>query len=91
MLGIHPPGTRRPDNPQLSSLTTGEVRLLDRAQRPIPWILQNRTLAVRNPGPPLAGLGCKQPDARRQTGEPEDQEEQMRAPDPLRFEGQPVM
>ena len=34
MFGIHPPGTRRPDNPQLSNLTTGEVQVLDRAQRP---------------------------------------------------------
>ena len=85
MFGIHPPGTRRPDNPQLSSLTTGEVRLLDRAQRPIPWILQNRTLAQHCPGPPLAGLGCRQPDAKRRNVDPAAEEEELRAPDPLRF------
>ena len=90
MLGIHPPGTRRPDNPQLSSLTSGEVRVLDRAQRPIPWIIQNRTLTQRCPGPPLAGLGCKQPDAKRSLLSPGAQEEELRAPDPLGFPGNPV-
>ena len=86
MFGIHPPGTRRPDNPQLCSLTTGEVRVLDRAQRPIPWIIQNRTLAQRCPGPPLAGLGCKQPDAKRLFPGPEaEHEEDQRGPDPLAF------
>ena len=65
MLGIHPPGTRRPDNPQNSSLTTGEVRLFDKTNRQIPWIFQNRTLGSRCPGPPLASLGIKQPDSVR--------------------------
>ena len=36
MIGIHPPGTRRPDNPNNSALTTGEVRMYDREQRQIP-------------------------------------------------------
>ncbi|CAE7242537.1 GIP [Symbiodinium sp. CCMP2592] len=63
MIDIHPPGTRRPDNPQNSSLTTGEVRVFDKAQRQIPWIFQNRTLGVRCPGPPLPNLGIRQPDA----------------------------
>ena len=90
MRGIHPPGTRRPDNPQLSSLTTGEVRILDRGQRPIPWIIQNRTLAQRCPGPPLAGLGCRQPDAKR--GMPDrEPEAELNAPDPFAFPDRPLV
>ena len=60
---------------------------MDRAQRPIPWIIQNRTLAQRCPGPPLAGLGCKQPDAKRLFPGPEaeHEEEDQRGPDPLAF------
>ena len=61
MHGVHPPGTRRPDCPALSSLTTGEVRLFDRAQRQIPWVIQNRTLLQGNPGPPIGGLGVFEP------------------------------
>ena len=60
MIGIHPPGTRRPDNPNNSALTTGEVRLFDREQRQIPWVIQNRTLSQRSPGPPVSNLGVKQ-------------------------------
>ena len=90
MRGIHPPGTRRPDNPQLSSLTTGEVRILDRGQRPIPWIIQNRTLAQRCPGPPLAGLGCRQPDAKQ--GMPDrEPEAEFNAPDPFAFPDRPLV
>ena len=63
MRGVHPPGTCRPDNPQVMNLTTGEVRVLDRTHRQIPWIFQNRTLGVKCPGPPLASLGIKQPDS----------------------------
>ena len=59
MTGIHPPGTRRPDNPNTSALRTGEVRLLDREQRQIPWVIQNRTLTQRSPGPPLPNLGVR--------------------------------
>ncbi|CAE6948806.1 RE1 [Symbiodinium sp. CCMP2592] len=51
------PGDKRPDSPQLSSLTTGEVRLID--------------------SPPLAGLGCKQPDARQATQGRQAQEEEL--------------
>ena len=62
MRGIHPSGTRRPDNPTLCSLTTGEVRLFDRAHRQIPWVFQNRTLDQRSPDPPVQGLGINLPD-----------------------------
>ncbi|CAE7817431.1 GIP [Symbiodinium sp. CCMP2592] len=72
MQGIHPPGTRRPDNPQNSSLTTGEVRVFDKTNRQIPWIFQNRTLGVRCPGPPLPSLGIKQPDALRRLSDPKE-------------------
>ena len=89
MIGIHPPGTRRPDNPQLCNLTSGEVRILDRAQRPIPWVIQNRSLTERCPGPPLAGLGCRQPDARRGAISPRAEQQELRAPDPSRFPGDP--
>ena len=60
MKGIHPTGTLRPDNPNLCALRSGEVRLLDRRQRPIPWVFQNRTLDWRAPPPPLPGLGIKE-------------------------------
>ena len=59
MIGIHPPGTRRPDNPNNSGLTTGEVRMFDREQRQIPWVMQNRSLSQRNPGPPMPNLGVR--------------------------------
>ncbi|CAE7236739.1 infB [Symbiodinium sp. CCMP2592] len=49
----------RPDPPNLTSLTTGEVQLIDRLQRKIPWIFQNRTLGVHSPGPPVPGLGVR--------------------------------
>eukprot|EP00439_Symbiodinium_sp_Y106_P029796 s3022_g3.t1 len=56
MRGIHPEGTVRPDNPNGISLRTGEVRLLDRGQRQIPWAIQNRTLGLKRPGPPVMTL-----------------------------------
>ena len=62
MKGIHPQGTCRPDNPDLCALRTGEVRLLDRSQRYLPWVFQNRTLDWRSPGPPVQGLGVRNPD-----------------------------
>ncbi|CAE7779988.1 GIP [Symbiodinium sp. CCMP2592] len=62
MKGIHPAGTVRPDPPNLTALTTGEVQLIDRLQRKIPWIFQNRTLGFRSPGPPVPGLGVKGED-----------------------------
>ena len=62
MFGIHPAGTIRPDNPNGISLRTGEVRLLDRGQRQIPWAVQNRTLGLKRPGPPVPGLGVKDSD-----------------------------
>ena len=62
MKGIHPEGTLRPDNPNLCALRTGEVRLLDRGQRQLPWVIQNRTLDWRSPGPPVDGLGIRTPD-----------------------------
>ena len=62
MRGIHPLGTRRPDNPTLCSLTTGEVRLFDRSHRQIPWVFQNRTLDHHSPGPPVQGLGVNVPE-----------------------------
>ena len=64
MVGIHPEGTMRPDNPNGISLRTGEVRLLDRGHRPLPWAIQNRTLGLRRPGPPVAGLGVRGADNR---------------------------
>ncbi|CAE7274423.1 GIP [Symbiodinium sp. CCMP2592] len=57
MTGIHPTGTVRPDNPNMISLTTGEVCLFDRGQRQIPRVIQNRTLGYHAPGPPVLGLG----------------------------------
>ena len=57
MMGIHPTGTVRPDNPNMISLTTGEVCLFDRGQRQIPRVIQNRTLGYHAPGPPVLGLG----------------------------------
>ena len=60
MKGIHPEGTLRPDNPNMCALRSGEVRLLDRRQRPIPWVFQNRTLDWRAPPPPLPGLGIRE-------------------------------
>ena len=60
MKGIHPTGTLRPDNPNLCALRSGEVRLLDRKQRPIPWVFQNRTLDWHAPPPPLPGLGVRE-------------------------------
>ena len=61
MVGIHPAGTVRPDNPNGISLTTGEVCLFDRSHRQIPRVLQNRTLSHQAPGPPLPGLGVVGP------------------------------
>ena len=55
MFGVHPEGVLRPDNPDNSALRTGEVCVLDRQQRQIPRFIQNRTLDVRNPGPPCNG------------------------------------
>ena len=77
MFGIHPPGTIRPDSPAVLGQRTGEVRMFDRSQRQIPWIIQNRTLAQRQPGPPIEGLGV-----RRFEGDnlPEDEDR-----DPLRI------
>ena len=54
---VHPPNTRRPDNPELCALRTGEVQILDREQRPIPWAIQNRTLFDDGQELPLADLG----------------------------------
>ena len=68
MKGIHPEGTLRPDNPNLCALRTGEVRLFDRRQRPLPWVFQNRTLDWRSPGPPVQGLGIRQPDGNVEPG-----------------------
>ena len=62
MKGIHPEGTVRPDNPNLCALRSGEVRLLDRRQRLLPWVFQNRTLDWKSPGPPVQGLGVRNPD-----------------------------
>ena len=59
LFGVHPPGTRRPDNPNNSGLKTGEVRLFDREGQQIPWVFQNRTLAQSSPGPPLQNLGVR--------------------------------
>ena len=59
LFGVHPPGTRRPDNPNNSGLKTGEVRLFDREGQQIPWVFQNRTLAQSSPGPPLPNLGVR--------------------------------
>ncbi|CAE7838747.1 RE1 [Symbiodinium sp. CCMP2592] len=64
MMGIHPAGTMRPDNPNGISLTTGEVCLYDRMQRQIPRVIQNRTLNQHAPGPPVPGLGIVGPQAR---------------------------
>ena len=61
MLGIHPEGTMRPDNPNGISLTTGEVCLFDRQHRQIPRVIQNRTLDHHAPGPPVPGLGVTLP------------------------------
>eukprot|EP00439_Symbiodinium_sp_Y106_P027546 s300_g3.t1 len=44
----------------MCALRSGEVRLLDRRQRPIPWVFQNRTLDWRAPPPPLPGLGIRE-------------------------------
>ncbi|CAE7260714.1 GIP [Symbiodinium necroappetens] len=57
MERVHPPNTRRPDNPELCALRTGEVQILDREQRPIPWAIQNRTLFDDGQELPLADLG----------------------------------
>ena len=59
MFGIHPPGTIRPDSPAILGQRTGEVRMYDRSHRQIPWVIQNRTLAHRSPGPPVEGLGVR--------------------------------
>ena len=64
MSGVHPKGTVRPDNPNLCSLTTGEVQLLDRQHRKLPWVFQNRTLGHRSPDPPVKGIGVKGHDNR---------------------------
>ena len=59
MFGVHPPGTRRPDNPDVCATRTGEVRLYDRDSQQIPWVFQNRTLAQSRPDPPLPNLGVR--------------------------------
>ena len=59
LFGVHPAGTRRPDNPNTCGLRTGEVRLFDRESRQIPWVMQNRTLAQSSPDPPLPNLGVR--------------------------------
>ena len=59
LFGVHPPGTRRPDNPNNCGLKTGEVRLFDRDSQQIPWVMQNRTLSQSSPGPPLPNLGVR--------------------------------
>eukprot|EP00439_Symbiodinium_sp_Y106_P022102 s6340_g2.t1 len=64
MFGIHPEGMLRPDNPNGISLRTGEVRLIDRGQRQLPWAIQNRTLGLKKPGPPVPGLGVRDSDNR---------------------------
>ena len=60
MFGIHPEGTVRPDEPSNCALRTGEVRLYDRSQRQIPWVIQNRTLDYGCPPPPVQGIGVTQ-------------------------------
>ena len=60
MFGIHPEGTVRPDEPSTCALRTGEVRLYDRAQRQIPWVIQNRTLDFSRPPPPVQGIGLNE-------------------------------
>ncbi|CAE7775417.1 RE1 [Symbiodinium sp. CCMP2592] len=57
MRGVHPEGTVRPDNPNMISLTTGEVCLFGRDHRQLPRVIQNRTLTYQAPGPPVQGLG----------------------------------
>ena len=59
MFGVHPSGTRRPDNPDVCGTRTGEVRLYDRDSQQIPWVFQNRTLAQSRPDPPLPNLGVR--------------------------------
>ncbi|CAE7263274.1 GIP, partial [Symbiodinium necroappetens] len=60
MFGVHPEGTVRPDEPSTCALRTGEVRLYDRAQRQIPWVIQNRTLDFSRPPPPVQGIGMNE-------------------------------
>ena len=60
MFGIHPEVTVRPDEPSTCALRTGEVRLYDRAQRQIPWVIQNRTLDFSRPPPPVQGIGLNE-------------------------------
>ena len=61
LFGIHPEGTRRPDNPNVSGLQTGEVRLLSREHMFIPRVIQNRTLDPSwTGGPPVQGLGVRE-------------------------------
>ena len=63
MFGVHPEGTVRPDEPNVCALRTGEVRqvrLYDRAQRQIPWVIQNRTLDFSRPPPPVQGIGINE-------------------------------
>ena len=60
MFGVHPEGTVRPDEPNMCALRTGEVRLYDRAQRQIPWVIQNRTLDFSRPPPPVQGIGMNE-------------------------------
>ena len=60
MFGIHPEGTVRPDEPSTCALRTGEVRLYDRAQRQIPWVIQNRTLDFSRPPAPVQGIGLNE-------------------------------
>ena len=60
MFGVHPEGTVRPDEPSNCALRTGEVRLFDRAQRQIPWVIQNRALDFSRPPPPVQGIGMNE-------------------------------
>ncbi|CAE7268499.1 GIP [Symbiodinium microadriaticum] len=76
MHGIHPEGTRRSDNPSLCGLQTGESRLLSRDQMFIPRVLQNRTLDPNwQGGPPLEGLGVREPIGELERGFPFQEEE----------------
>ena len=57
MQGVHPANTLRADNPELCAMRTGEVRMLDRDQRLIPWVIQNRSLMGEEL--PLEALGVR--------------------------------
>ena len=90
MERVHPPNTRRPDNPELCALRTGEVQILDREQRPIPWAIQNRTLFDDGQELPLAdlGIGVQVPTVGQATMSWIDREEE-RLFGTIGFQGQP--